>query len=94
MRFKRGLMMAALPVVGAAIIWGLAVAKTAPARWGSDGHRMATRAAMGILPDELPFFFREAGEQLEYLSPEPDRWYSRELHAMDEAWRFDHNIDL
>jgi hypothetical protein len=94
MRFKRGLMMAALPVVGAAIVWGLAVAKSAPARWGADGHRMATKAAMEILPDELPPFLREAGEQLEYLSPEPDRWYSGDFEAMNEAWRFDHYIDL
>jgi hypothetical protein len=31
---------------------------------------------------------------LVYLSPEPDRWRSRELKEMDDAWEFDHYIDL
>jgi hypothetical protein len=55
---------------------------------------MAARAALGILPDEMPIFFREAHAQLEYLSPEPDRWRSGDLRAMDEAWKYDHYIDL
>jgi hypothetical protein len=42
----------------------------------------------------MPAFFRKAGEQLEFLGPEPDRWYSDELEEMDEAWRYDHFIDL
>ena len=94
MRFKRSFLMAALPLVGAAVIWGLASAKPAPVRWGSNGHRMATRGALGILSEDIPLFFRTAGEQLEYLGPEPDRWNSREFKAMNEAWRYDHYIDL
>jgi len=42
----------------------------------------------------MPAFFRAAGDQLEYLGPEPDRWRSRELKEMDDAWEFDHYIDL
>ena len=94
MRFRGASMMVALSVMGAAIIWRIAVAEMAPARWGSDGHRMATRAAVAILPDDLPPFLREGGEQLEYLGPEPDRWYSRGFQAMSEAWRYDHYIDM
>jgi len=42
----------------------------------------------------MPSFFRAAGAQLEYLGPEPDRWRSRNLKEMDDAWEFDHYIDL
>ena len=94
MRIHRALAAALLPVVGAAALWGFATAKSATIRWGSDGHRMAARAATGILPAEMPTFFREAGGQLEYLSPEPDRWRNGDLREMDEAWKYDHYIDL
>jgi hypothetical protein len=65
-----------------------------PRRWGSDGHEMAARAAASTLPAELPAFFRQAGDQLVYLGPEPDRWRNRNLKEMDGAWSYDHYIDL
>jgi hypothetical protein len=55
---------------------------------------MAARAALAILPSRMPDFFLEAGPQLEYLSPEPDRWRNGDLREMDEAWKYDHYIDL
>lgn len=69
-------------------------AATPPRRWGADGHEMAARAAVSTLPSQLPAFFRDAGDQLVYLDPEPDRWRSRELNEMDKAWSYDHYIDL
>ena len=65
-----------------------------PMPWGADGHEMAAAAAVGVLPGDLPAFFRDAAGQLEYLNPEPDRWRERELREMDEAWSYDHYIDL
>ncbi|MGD8361700.1 MAG: hypothetical protein PVJ04_09735 [Gemmatimonadota bacterium] len=65
-----------------------------PLPWGAEGHHIVTRAAVSHLPAEMPAFFRSAGHQLEYLGPEPDRWRSRELKEMDDAWEFDHYIDL
>jgi hypothetical protein len=65
-----------------------------PRRWGYVGHEMAARAAAGVLPATLPSFFRDAGEQLAYLDPEPDRWRSRPLREMDQAFSYDHYIDL
>ena len=62
--------------------------------WGATGHRMAARAAVAALPDEMPAFFREAGAQLVYLNPEPDRWRVRESEEMDQAFAYDHYIDL
>ena len=65
-----------------------------PLPWGAEGHHIVTRAAVSHLPAEMPAFFRSAGHQLEYLGPEPDRWRSREFKEMDDAWEFDHYIDL
>lgn len=65
-----------------------------PLPWGVDGHVMAARAALGSLPGTVPAFFRNAVLQLEYLSPEPDRWRTSEFREMDEAWKYDHYIDL
>ncbi len=67
---------------------------TATAPWGPRGHAMAARAAAGSLPATMPAFFRAAADQLEYLNPEPDRWRSRERTTMDEAFKYDHYIDL
>lgn len=94
MKIHRILATVFLPAAGAAVLWGIATANPSPVRWGADGHRMATRAAHGILPAEMPLFFREARAQLEYLSPEPDRWRNGDLKEMDEAWKYDHYIDL
>ena len=65
-----------------------------PPRWGAVGHEMAARTATGALPDDMPPFFRAAADQLVYLNPEPDRWRSFQLREMDQAWNYDHYIDL
>lgn len=82
---------AALSVVAVA---ALAASEAPAVRWGEDGHRMAARVAVETLPEGLPDFFLAAGEQLVYLDPEPDRWRNRELTAMDQAFAYDHYIDL
>ncbi len=65
-----------------------------PRRWGFTGHEMAATAAVAVLPRSMPDFFRSAGDQLVYLNPEPDRWRSRDLGEMDQAWSYDHYIDM
>lgn len=65
-----------------------------PVRWGEVGHVMAGRAAAQALPNEVPAFFRAGSEQLAYLNPEPDRWRERNLREMDQAWSYDHYVDL
>ena len=67
---------------------------TGPVRWGEDGHRMAARAAAETLPSGIPAFFTGAAEQLVYLDPEPDRWRVSTLREMDQAFSYDHYIDL
>ena len=65
-----------------------------PPRWGSVGHEMAARTATTALPSAMPAFFRGAADQLVYLDSEPDRWRNFELREMDQAWRYDHYVDL
>mgnify|MGYP002622525019 CR=1 FL=1 len=62
--------------------------------WGYQGHEMATRAALSILPADVPAFFHDAGDQLVYLSPEPDRWRIRAFPELDRAGDYDHYVDL
>lgn len=71
----------------------LAVAGTAAA-WGAAGHEMIGRVAAEGLPSSMPRFFTGAADQLAYLNPEPDRWRESELREMDEAYKYDHYIDL
>jgi hypothetical protein len=66
----------------------------APARWGRDGHVMSGLAAATNLPPDMPRFFREAREQLGYLNYEPDRWRNASLPELDDAFEYDHFIDL
>ena len=63
-------------------------------RWGAKGHEMAARAAVDALPAGIPDFFTDHAAQLVYLNPEPDRWRSRPLREMDQAFSYDHYIDL
>jgi len=65
-----------------------------PPRWGSVGHEMAARTATAALPSAMPAFFRGAADQLVYLDSEPDRWRNFELREMDQAWSYDHYVDL
>ena len=73
--------------------WLLAGAAPAPP-WGQDGHRIVGLAAAAKLPLAMPLFFREAQAQLGYLNYEPDRWRSDGMPEVNEAFRYDHYIDL
>ncbi len=66
----------------------------APAVWGFTGHEMAARAAARALPRSMPAFFLDSGDQLVYLNPEPDRWRVQESVEMNEAFAYDHYVDL
>lgn len=62
--------------------------------WGEHGHRYSGKAAATRLPKAMPEFFRKAADQLEYLNPEPDRWRSKVMLEMNEAFSYDHFLDL
>lgn len=64
------------------------------APWGFGAHEMGSRAAVNRLPVAIPEFFRDARHQLAWLNPEPDRWRDRNAREMDQAWAYDHYVDL
>ena len=65
-----------------------------PTPWGFNAHEMGARAAVDHLPEPMPHFFRSARDQLAWLNPEPDRWRDRDHTEMDQAWAYDHYVDL
>jgi hypothetical protein len=62
--------------------------------WGEHGHKLSGRAAATRLPKAMPDFFRKEVDRLEYLNPEPDRWRSKTFMEMNEAFSYDHFLDL
>jgi hypothetical protein len=84
------LVMAAVPAMAAPT----AGRPAADMPWGERGHRLAARVAAAHLPAGVPAFFLNATDQLVYLNPEPDRWREHTLTAMDQAFAYDHYIDL
>jgi hypothetical protein len=61
--------------------------------WGLKGHGLVNREAAAALPDDMPAFFRKAGDQLEAMASQPDRWKFRGLPRLDAINRPDHHID-
>lgn len=92
----RGIRARGLVVGGLCVVVGLSVAASAPSpvRWGEAGHMMSGRAAATNLPASMPDFFRNASEQLGWLNYEPDRWRENSMVEANEAFRYDHYIDL
>jgi len=78
-------------VIGFTII---AVIRRDAVRWGHDGHVMVGLAAASHLPEDMPQFFRDAREQLGWLNYDPDRWRNQGMVESNEAWQYDHFIDL
>jgi hypothetical protein len=83
--------------VGLAV--GLIICGALPSRtsaWGEDGHRFINLVAAQKLPSDMPEFFRNSGERLSFLGPEPDRWRDSREHytALNAATAADHFIDI
>lgn len=93
---RRSVRAARGPAIAGVVVAGTLgfAASHAPPPWGSAGHEMAARVAVAALPADMPAFFRDAGPQLVYLNPEPDRWRVWEQREMDQAFSYDHYIDL
>jgi len=62
--------------------------------WGRRGHGLATRVATAGLPEELPAFFRQAGERLAYQASEPDRWRHSSAPALTNATTINHGFKV
>jgi len=63
-------------------------------RWGQEGHEIVGLTAVAKLPLAMPAFFRDAPARFAYLNYEPDRWRSEGTPEANEAFRYDHYVDL
>src|SRR5258706_8279239 len=71
------------------------VLATPPASaWGNDGHLLINRAAALRAPADMPAFFRQVADRLEYLGPEPDRWRNNLEFTLKNSQEPDHYINL
>ncbi len=79
-----------------AAVWAVALlAWEAPAwGWWAEGHALITRAAVQILPAEMPAFFRQGAEHVARISPEPDAERNQALPHLRSASRGEHFLDL
>src|SRR5262249_30708465 len=78
------------PTVG--IILTLLLMAQPAAAWGVKGHGIQVRTAVRMLPDDMPGFFRTAGDQLVILGTEPDRWRTPETPSATEITGANHNF--
>jgi hypothetical protein len=62
--------------------------------WGEVGHVLSGKAAAVSMPVAMPEFFRNATDQLGYLTAEPDRWRDHTSAAVTNAFNPDHAINL
>ena len=62
--------------------------------WWATGHRAADLAAIRMLPDDMPAFFRRGGAAIAASAPDPDMWADKRLEALRSGERAEHYIDL
>jgi hypothetical protein len=92
MNIRHKLVRSAVLAAAAAIVSLLA---SQPARaWWIGGHKLMTAAAAAKLPEDMPVFFRAAGEALADSAAEPDRWKDAAAPHLRAAERPEHFIDL
>ena len=75
------------------MIW-ISGASSTTFAWWIKGHGLIAAAAASRLPDDLPAFFRAAGDKLAHMAGEPDRWKNREAAFLKRTEFPEHFIDL
>lgn len=74
---------------------GLLYVRQRPAQaWWSGGHKMVSIAALKMLPEDVPEFFRKAEEEIADMSLEPDEWKSQMSPRLKASEGSEHFIDL
>lgn len=94
MKSRRLLQLLALLCVAGALaaVFILRISRTAA--WWSGGHRFCTLAAVSKLPEEVPAFFRAAGDELAEMSVEPDNWKNSRAPHLRTSEQGEHYLDL
>lgn len=62
--------------------------------WWADGHVLCDQAAIQILPEEMPAFFRKGSNDIAFYSVDPDLWSQSGGHALRQASAPDHRFDI
>ena len=63
------------------------------AAWWGDGHEILTKASIQALPEQMPEFFRSAGDAIAHLSQDPDLAKNRGVPLVSDAEFPEHNFD-
>ena len=80
---------------GAGVVVGLSFALSGVVHaWWGGGHQIFTLAALRVLPEDMPNFFRSAGTALADMSAEPDRWKDPAAPHLRGTEHPEHFIDL
>lgn len=62
--------------------------------WWVNGHARITEAAVRLLPEEMPEFFRKAGPALGQMAGDPDRWKNPGTAHLRASEGPEHFLDL
>jgi hypothetical protein len=73
---------------------GLAALVPAAGAWTVPGHSRITRAAMKILPETVPAFFRADADTVSHMATDPDAMKQHEFTALRKSEGPEHYIDL
>ncbi|MEI6231917.1 MAG: S1/P1 nuclease [Planctomycetota bacterium] len=73
---------------------GILLAQRPARAWWSGGHKACTAAAVKMLPDDMPEFFRNATDELCEMCVEPDEWKSATAPRLKASEAPEHFIDL
>ena len=82
-------------LIGASFIFGIVIFHASPVHaWWAGGHKACTLAAVRMLPESVPAFFRGAASDLAEMSAEPDNWKSPTAPHLKLSEQPEHYIDL
>ena len=62
--------------------------------WWTEGHHCIDRAAVSVLPADVPEFFRQGADTIASYSMDPDLWKNRDLPTLMSAEYSNHYLDL
>lgn len=81
-------------LVFASLVILVLAANTKCHAWWNGGHGIFTEAAAANLPDDVPAFFRQAGDDLSEMAGEPDNWKHQSAPHLKATEQPEHYLDL
>ena len=62
--------------------------------WWTEGHECIDRAAVSVLPPDMPEFFRNGADTIVAYSMDPDLWRNRQTECLKSSEGPNHFLDL